>query len=132
VSNILSPTLKNFLTGVSFGDSSTGYVVGGSSTILKTTDAGVSWVPQTNPGGNFNDVSFLNANVGLTVGDGGTILWTTNGGSTWTNQNSGTTTGLTSAAILDANTAVVVGSGGTILRTTNEQLQRNNKSENIH
>ena len=64
--------------------------VGG--TILKTTDGGNHWQPQTSGTTNFlYGVSFTDVNTGTAVGFGGTILRTTNGGSSWDPQTSGTT-----------------------------------------
>ena len=71
---------------------------GDSGTILRTTDGGNSWVPQSSGTANMLfGVSFIDANTGTAVGGscgiGGesTILRTTDGGGTWINQaNPGT------------------------------------------
>jgi photosystem II stability/assembly factor-like uncharacterized protein len=75
---------------VFFTDANTGTAVGhlgycsnwsGLDNILRTTDGGLTWEPQssgtTNP---LRGVCFTDANTGTVVGDSGTILRTTNGG----------------------------------------------------
>jgi len=58
--------------------------VGAEIKILRSTNAGVSWVEQTTGTTNLlRDMTFLNDYVGMAVGDGGTILRTTNGGATF-------------------------------------------------
>jgi len=66
---------------VYFIDADIGWVVGGSGTILKSSDGGANWIPQTSGTSNaLNSVHFIDANKGWTVGSNGTILKTTNGG----------------------------------------------------
>ena len=96
-----------------------GTAVGSDGLILRTTDGGTNWIPQTSGTTNFlNDVSFTDANNGTAVGDNGTILRTTNGGTNWAPQTSNTTNNLNGVSFTDANTGTVVGSNSTILRTT--------------
>jgi len=83
------------LTGVSFHDANTGYVVGGSY-MYKSTDNCASWTriyPLT-PAGTYNDVWFANADTGwvaclLSDGVTGAMLYTSNGGTNWVQQYSG-------------------------------------------
>jgi len=99
-------------------DGNTGTVVGGSGTILRTTDGGANWVGQLS--GTklvLYGVSFSDVNNGTAVGDSGTILRTTDAGTTWMSQSSGTRNRLTGVCFTDAYTGTVV--GGLILRTTN-------------
>jgi photosystem II stability/assembly factor-like uncharacterized protein len=78
--------------GIFFTDANTGTAVGYPGycsswsevdNILRTTDGGATWVPQssgtTMP---LRGVCFVDANTGTVVGDSGTILHTTNGGVT--------------------------------------------------
>ena len=110
----------NLLLGVSFTDANTGTAVGGSGTILRTTNGGIDWILQTSgTQSNLWGVSFIDANIGTAVGEWGTILRTTNGGATWTSQSSGTTEWLTDVSFTDENNGTAVGYYGTILRTTN-------------
>ena len=77
-------------------DATTGYAVGNSGTILKTTDGGANWVAQTSGTANIcSDVHFpVDATTGYAVGSSGTILKTTDGGANWVAQTSGTANSL--------------------------------------
>ncbi|MFH1311994.1 MAG: YCF48-related protein [Candidatus Eisenbacteria bacterium] len=108
------------LRGTCFVDISTGYAVGQSGTILKTTDGGSTWNLQTS--GTFPDLSgtfFVDMSTGYAVGGIGTIVKTTDGGSTWNPQTSGTFLELLSVYFLDASTGYAVGRNGIILKTIN-------------
>lgn len=77
---------SDFLWGVDFTDDNTGWVSGGGGTILKTTDGGVTWVPQDVPimaGYYLFDLCFLDSTEGWVVGYLGTALHTTDGGINW-------------------------------------------------
>jgi hypothetical protein len=109
---------SNHLYGVSFTDANTGTAVGGSGTILRTTNGGSSWISQSSGTTNsLMSVSFTDANTGTVVGGYGMILRTTNAGSSWISQSSGTTNWLYGVSFTDANTGTAVGDYGTILRT---------------
>lgn len=70
------------LQGVKFISSTKVYAVGSAGNILKSTDAGLTWVHQTsNTSANLRDVEvFSSDDIGYAVGSGGTIVRTTNGG----------------------------------------------------
>ncbi len=71
----------NPLNRVSFVDANTGTAVGDFGTILRTTDGGATWTPQTSGTTNsLRGLSFVNANTGTVVSNYGTILRTTTGG----------------------------------------------------
>ena len=114
------------LHGVAFRDANTGTAVGNSDTILRTTDGGNHWGPQTSETtDHLWDVSFSDANNGTAVGEGGTIVRTTDGGINWIVDFSGTFDILYDVSFSDANIGTVVGDIGTILRTTGSgRLQR--------
>lgn len=71
-----------------FLDANTGTAIGYNGTILKTTDGGANWAPQSS-GTNkiLSSIFFTDANTGTVVGQDTTILRTTNGGTTWTPQS---------------------------------------------
>lgn len=76
-----------FLYSVYFTNNTTGYVVGGDAInaspdiILKSSDGGINWKPQTTPRSWFlNSVFFPVPDTGYAVGYSGVILKTTNGG----------------------------------------------------
>src|SRR5262249_38400098 len=108
--------------------SNTVVAVGEVGTILRTTDGGATWTPQSSGTTRFlRGVSFADANTGWAVGDGGTILRSSDGGVTWTPQSSGRIENLRAVSFVDANTGTAVGGEptrppapptGIILRTT--------------
>src|SRR5713226_1443217 len=109
----------NHLEAAATLDPSTVVAVGAGGTILRTTNGGATWTPQSSGTTHWLfGVSFVDANTGTAVGAAGTILLTTDGGATWTPQSSGTTNPLLGVAFVDANTGAGVGDFGTILRTT--------------
>lgn len=83
----------NFSTlyqGVSFIDQNTGWMVGGSLQIRKTTDGGITWFKQTPPpvAGIFHSIEFFNQNTGIAIGSKNypfvpMIAKSTNGGTNW-------------------------------------------------
>src|SRR5215813_4098595 len=100
----------NHLRAVAAPDSTAVVAVGGSGTILRTDDGGITWTLQSSGTNNsLWAVSFVDANTGTAVGARGTILRTDDGGITWTPQFSGTTENLTSVSFVDANTGIAVG-----------------------
>jgi photosystem II stability/assembly factor-like uncharacterized protein len=87
--NIQSGT-TNHLRSIDFPSSNTGYIVGDSATILKTTDGGQTWVEMPTTGIQINqfsttfwDVDFVDDNVGFLSADYNGLYKTTDGGQTW-------------------------------------------------
>jgi photosystem II stability/assembly factor-like uncharacterized protein len=109
----------HWLRGADFVSSTTGWAVGESGSILKSTTGGTSWTSQTS--GVTNDlhaVDFIDASTGWAVGDGtGIILKTTNGGTTWTPQDAGNS--LESVQFISSSVGWASGLNGVILKTTN-------------
>lgn len=98
------------------------WAVGDGGTILKTTNSGTTWTPQTSgTTTRLDDVAVTQPFGSITayvVGLGGTILKTTNGTS-WTPQTSGVTTELMAVSFSDPSHGYAVGTGRTIIRTVN-------------
>ena len=98
-----SGTTSN-LNGAVLLDSGTGFVVGDTGTILKSTDAGATWTPLTSGTSNtLHGVYFLDPDEGVSVGDSGTILRTTDGGATWQSIASGVKDSLRSVSFNGPN-----------------------------
>jgi photosystem II stability/assembly factor-like uncharacterized protein len=77
--------------GVYFVNSNIGTVVGEEGIILRTTDGGQSWVPQSNgQASGLLGVYFTDTTNGTVVGNDGVILRTTDGGQNWIPQTIGT------------------------------------------
>ncbi len=97
------------LWSVDFIDVNTGYAVGDSGTIIKTSDGGENWCLQ-NSGTSviLRSVFFVNSEVGYAVGNDGVILSTTDGGTTWIAQESWITDHLNSVWFVDNQTGYAV------------------------
>jgi photosystem II stability/assembly factor-like uncharacterized protein len=106
------------LTDVVMLDSMTAIVVGYSGTILKTTNAGASWIPKMAGGTDWNALSFANATQGVAVGNNGGFGMTTNGGETWTTS---TLAGRNLLSVAYVNSAAIFfgTDSGEVFRTTN-------------
>ncbi|MFA4853693.1 MAG: YCF48-related protein [Bacteroidales bacterium] len=78
-----SNTVSN-LNSVCFLNADTGFTVGQSGTILKTTNGGNDWTVLPSLTTNkLNSICFANSDVGYIVGDSGIILKTITGGNDW-------------------------------------------------
>ncbi|OGR84513.1 MAG: hypothetical protein A2901_02785 [Elusimicrobia bacterium RIFCSPLOWO2_01_FULL_54_10] len=109
------------LNAVYFIDTSTGWTVGASGTILKTVNAGTDWAAQTSGVAvTLHDVKFSGADssTGVVVGAGGLILRTTDA-ITWQAMASGTGNTLFAAHWANSTgTVVAVGASGTVRIST--------------
>jgi photosystem II stability/assembly factor-like uncharacterized protein len=104
---------------VSFGSSTTGYAVGDTGNIIKTTNNGAAWSALTSGTvRNLRGVHFPSANTGYSVGDSGTMIKTTNGAA-WTTVTTGTTQNLNATYHSGSTNGWAVGNAGTIIMTTN-------------
>ena len=98
-----SGTTSN-LNGAVLLDSGTGFIVGDTGTILKSTDAGATWTPLTSGTSmTLHGVYFLDPDEGVAVGDSGTILRTTDGGAAWQSISSGVVDNLRSVSFNGVN-----------------------------
>ncbi len=93
--------------------------LGGSGTILRTTNGGLNWaIPPSGTTWELTDAYFIGANTWAVVGLGGRILRSTDGGINWDNQTTGTSNDLKGVAFTDTDNGWAIGST-VILRTTN-------------
>jgi photosystem II stability/assembly factor-like uncharacterized protein len=109
---VQNPGTTNRLWDIDAVDGNTAWAVGEFMTILKTTDGGASWTPQTSgiaPEQSLNAVSALNANTVWAVGTGGNIIRTTNGGSSWSLQLAGGAYTFTDVVAVDMDNVWAVG-----------------------
>ena len=117
--NIQNSGAVTSLSSVYFIDNHTGWAVGDSGTILKTTDGGNTWNKQNAKTTNYlSSVCFVDFQTGWVVGESGTIFKTTDGGISWNTQNSGVTNHLFSVYFVDDSNGWAVGESGTILMTS--------------
>lgn len=121
---------NNVLQNVYFPSANTGYAIGWSGEILKTTNQGLNWneINFYNSTG-LQGLYFINDNTGWISGNSGLIANTTNGGGSWTIQSSGMGGDIYySIKFLNVNTGICVGYSGIILRTTNSGINWYNVS----
>jgi photosystem II stability/assembly factor-like uncharacterized protein len=113
---------KNIVYSVATPSPTTWYVGRGRNAIFKTTDAGATFVEQTQPitaTPNFNDIGFADENNGYAFTSTGGIIRTTDGGTTWENANTpfGTTV-IYAGHVFSANKAIAVGGSAKAFMTT--------------
>jgi photosystem II stability/assembly factor-like uncharacterized protein len=116
----LTALAGNTINSVCFVDDNTGWIIGSGGYVSKSTNGGVSYVPQNSTVAvNLNSVKFINANTGVACGNSGTILYTINGGSTWLTKPSGTTNDLLCIDYKSPN-AIATAAFGIILKSIND------------
>lgn len=94
---------------VHFISNQTGFI-GGYQTLMRTTDAGVTWKETTHPNiGDVNAIAFPSTQTGYAVDASGEILKSVDGGTSWTLLTSGTTTKLTGVYFLTDLIGFVIG-----------------------
>ena len=109
----------NGLEGVHFMDARTGTAVGGSGSIIRTSNGGRLWVQQNSGTAHaLSSIAFSDSLHGTIVGFFGTVLRTTDGGATWSPHGIATQNILYGVSFTDSNTGTTVGDGGRIYRTT--------------
>jgi photosystem II stability/assembly factor-like uncharacterized protein len=106
------------LTDVLMLDSTTAIVVGYGKTILKTTDAGETWIKKSSIGFNLNAVAFKDQSNGLAVGDNHLALFTSDGGESWVQRGIGGFGHFLSVAFLDQDGIFIGTDGGTLHLST--------------
>jgi photosystem II stability/assembly factor-like uncharacterized protein len=111
------------LTAIEVLDSNTYIAIGGSGTVMKTTNGGESWSVHhftENVRGNLNGISF-SGTTGMIAGGGGVILKTSDVGQSWSLLNTGVSILFNDIILTSNSTAIAVGGGSSdlILRTTN-------------
>jgi photosystem II stability/assembly factor-like uncharacterized protein len=92
-----------------FINDNVGILCGYSGLIMKTTDAGKTWV-EKNSGVSTNlwYVDFVTPDTGYIVGTSATILKTTDGGETWVNKSlTGTTSGISKVHFINPSTGYI-------------------------
>ena len=110
-------TTGNHLKGAALVDGNTAWFAGYGGRIIKTTDAGTTWVQQVSGTGNrLYDIDAASATTAWAVGETGTVVATTDG-ATWSTQTSGVATDLNGLTSASTTRAWTVGANG-VIRTT--------------
>lgn len=115
-----SPTTQN-LYGVANSSVNTWVAVGGTGTILRSSDGGINWTSITSPVTDALRGVALRGTLGLAVGIAGRVVRSTDGGLSWVQEPRPTTRDLYSVAISDVS-AIITGHEGTILVSTDNGL----------
>lgn len=111
---------ENQISKLYFLSETTGFGLFGS-TILRTVNGGVTWVPSTIVGAPeaFTDIHFINSSTGYISGSWGAFAKTTDGGLTWQMGATGTSIGFYTVWFTSPLTGYLAGSSGSLLKTTN-------------
>lgn len=101
------------LWGVQMLNDTVGFVCGLNQTLLKTTNAGLSWqTVNTGINAHYWALDFLNEQYGMIACGGGKVLKTTDGGDTWTEHQAGDASDLYAIDIIDTLHIVAAGANG--------------------
>lgn len=109
------------LNAIAFADSLIGYCVGEKSSkgfLLKTSDGGDSWTPQSLAFDGLYDIHMISGETGWLVGESGLILRTFNGCKTFEYLTSNVTDNIYDVFFLDENYGWAVTYAQTVLRTS--------------
>lgn len=120
-SNINTNLVSSIFTDVTFVSENVGYLCGGNTRILKTTDGGATWVSQfSDTNSDLFSIHFISQNEGYAGGGFnqiGRLLHTTNGGTTWTDVSLPAPFVIQSVFFTSQNTGYVAGIGGEFRKT---------------
>ncbi len=108
-----SPTTQN-LHSISYSTANIWVAVGDGGTIIRSSDAGITWTNITSPVVDALYGVSLHNNFGLAVGVSGRVVRTTDSGISWTSLTRPTTRILYSVSITDVST-IATGQEGTLL-----------------
>lgn len=107
----------------------TGFTVGNSGAIFKTTDTGETWEEVTsNTTSHLHSISIVDEDNMWAVGSSGEVLYGTAEGDTWTQQTSGVSQTLNSVYFIDDMTGWAVGNSGTVIETEDAGTTWTNKT----
>ncbi len=121
------------ITGISFINNLTGYVVCGLSNyrLMKTTDGGLNWLANYGTSPRFSNPYHIHAfteNKLMVFNQLGTVYMSTNGGYNWDSIYIGSQVNFYQSYFIDANTGYACGDWGRCRYTTNGGYNWNNMS----
>ncbi|NUM62835.1 MAG: hypothetical protein HUU44_11955, partial [Ignavibacteriaceae bacterium] len=101
------------LWGVQMLNDTLGWVCGLNQTLLKTTDAGLTWQSvSTGLNQHYWSLDFIDEQYGMIACSGGKVLKTTDGGSGWTQIQAGDTRALYTIDVIDSMHIAAAGANG--------------------
>jgi len=100
------------------------FAVGGGGQIIKSSDAGKTWIcsqcgDERLIKTDLNAVHFFTSRLGFVAGDGGVVLKTVNGGTNWQQSDTSVTANLYGIHIFQPLKVYAVGAGGLVISTDN-------------
>jgi len=103
--------LDNTITGVSFINADTGFIITDQGEFARTNDAAATWTAgRIAPGVYLEDISFANGLVGVACGKRGALYYTSDGGQSWHDVSiEDTAAALFSVQMFDPRTGLVIG-----------------------
>ena len=105
------------------GWTTTGWAVGYGGTIIKTTNGGSSWAPQTSGTTQaLYSLEVISPSSAYAGGDFGVMVHTTNGGTTWTSQTTNTDATIYGLSFYSPSVGFAAGDVGTILYTNDVEV----------
>lgn len=113
---------SSILYGVHFlADGRTGFAVGALGKLVRTLDAGGTWVTLTSGAStDLNSIWFSSPSTGWIAGNAGVVLKSTNGGGAWVRDlGVNASEHLKCIRFVDVNHGWAVGTSGVVLRTAN-------------
>ncbi|MBN1302656.1 MAG: PQQ-binding-like beta-propeller repeat protein [Melioribacteraceae bacterium] len=118
-----SGSLTSDFKSVEFLNLTTGFTVGSTGLILKTTDSGTNWIAlESGVTSNLNSLCLVTDSIVIAVGEQGTILRSSDQGESWSELYSGSDYNLMSVEFFGENAGWVVGTSGKIFRSTDGGL----------
>ncbi len=111
---------SNTLRSITFINENTGFSVGTSSTLLRTSNEGTNWIEVDISSSStiYNCVLFANSSTGFVVSDAGELIKSTNGGLNW-QINQLSSNALKCIYFINETTGFTGGGNGTLYKTTN-------------
>jgi hypothetical protein len=114
---------SNSPVGISFINSTTGFVCGKNGSVFSTTNGGLNWTFKGFIGstGDLSGISFTSDEIGYVCNKNGSIFKTSNGGTSWRSIKifSNSPVGI---SFINSTTGFVCGKNGSVFSTTNGGL----------
>lgn len=128
---IKQTSLAYDLNDIFFIDGNRGWIAGYSGTILSSTNAGESWLPQfSGTSRSLGGIFFTDSYNGWSVGQYGTMLRTSNNGTNWSLPGTSISNSLEEVTFSDPNNGWAVGDFGTVMKYNGYSWSRQNSGTN--
>ena len=127
------PKTNSNIESLYFPAKDTGFAVGNSGVILRTTNRGENWNLVIYSGdNNFKSTVFKDTKTGFIVDDAGSIYKTSNRGIAWNSVYTGGSQSFNSIAKIDDSTYIAAGANGLIMKSNDEGKTWNKIASNTN